>query len=367
VQEIKKQSIVIASILKPVDDTRMYEKMGKTLMRGGKWEVHIIGYGKSFHSPDLQIHALGEFKRMSLKRLFKSVPVLFLLLKLRPNVLIINTHELLNISFLIRILLPCRIIYDIQENYLLNITHTNAFPVIIRNGIARWVRFKEWISSPIINHYFLAEATYLDELPFVKRKFTVIENKCQLPENFNRHPDKSKIKLLFTDTIDRSTGILECIQLTKSLHSMVDKVELHIVGYCALPDLQKQILLDINNCPYITYQGLTHLVPHTVIMEAIRVATAGIVYYPPSIHNQNRLPTKVYEYLACQLPILLDVTASWKERVIGYQAGVVINFKEPDLHSILNQLSRQTFYPEPVSSAHWSTEEQKLLSTVLDK
>jgi hypothetical protein len=40
-QEIKKRRIVLASVLKPVNDPRMFEKMGQSLSQ--MYEVHIIG------------------------------------------------------------------------------------------------------------------------------------------------------------------------------------------------------------------------------------------------------------------------------------------------------------------------------------
>ncbi len=41
-QEIKKSRIVIASVLKPVNDTRMTEKLGGSLLQ--RYDVHIIGF-----------------------------------------------------------------------------------------------------------------------------------------------------------------------------------------------------------------------------------------------------------------------------------------------------------------------------------
>ena len=39
----KKSTVVIASVLKPVDDSRMYEKIGLTLAGSGRYDVHVIG------------------------------------------------------------------------------------------------------------------------------------------------------------------------------------------------------------------------------------------------------------------------------------------------------------------------------------
>ena len=41
---MKKRTIVIASVLKPIDDTRMFEKFGMSLSDSGNYNVVIIGY-----------------------------------------------------------------------------------------------------------------------------------------------------------------------------------------------------------------------------------------------------------------------------------------------------------------------------------
>ena len=65
-QEMKKRRIVLASLLKPVNDTRMFEKIGVSLAQSGQYEVHIIGYpsGTSVSEPNVHFHPLPRFKNI---------------------------------------------------------------------------------------------------------------------------------------------------------------------------------------------------------------------------------------------------------------------------------------------------------------
>ena len=65
------------------------------------------------------------------------------IMRLAPDLLIVGTHELLVVAVLYKIFSRKKIVYDVQENYLLNITHTDAFPLLLRWPIAMWVRLKE--------------------------------------------------------------------------------------------------------------------------------------------------------------------------------------------------------------------------------
>ena len=72
-QEIKKRRIVLASVLKPVNDPRMFEKMGQSLSR--HYEVHIIGTkSKTDSSHDnIIFHPLASYTRLSLDRMLSAI------------------------------------------------------------------------------------------------------------------------------------------------------------------------------------------------------------------------------------------------------------------------------------------------------
>ena len=179
---MKKRRIVLASILKPVNDTRMFEKIGVSLVQSGQYEVNIIGYPteSAISDPNVHFHPLPKFKRLSFARFTARLKVLKFIIKVKPELLIVTTHELLEVAILIRIFFGTKIIYDIQENYWRNILYTDAFPKIIRPLIASFVRLKEWATSPFFSRFLLAEKCYAYELGFLKNKFVVIENKCKV-------------------------------------------------------------------------------------------------------------------------------------------------------------------------------------------
>src|SRR4051812_8911865 len=100
-EEIKKSIIVFASVLKPADDTRMFEKMAQSLAQSKKYELHVIGYPpRAMHVPlNVFIHPLRRFRRLSVRRLLAPVTVLRKAWRINPALLVINTHELLGVAF----------------------------------------------------------------------------------------------------------------------------------------------------------------------------------------------------------------------------------------------------------------------------
>ncbi len=364
---LKKNRILLASVLKPIDDTRMFEKLGRSLNEVGDYEVFIVGRPSKNppkETDSLHLFPLKKFGRLSLGRLVASINILKITYQVKPKVLIVNTHELLIVGIVNRIFFGTKIIYDIQENYWRNILQTNAFPKVARPFLATWVRLKEKLTSPLFHWNFLAEKGYEKELGFIGKKYSVIENKVKVPDGFRRKPNPAKTKLLFSGTLAESTGIFEAIELAKNLHGLNTDIELFIIGFCALPQTLKDIKQAIQNCPFITLVGGGSLVPHAQIMAAIATADFGLVAYRLSPHIENSMPTKLYEYLGCQLPILLQDHRPWVEMCRPCSASVTVNFSNPDINSVLHQMKNSKFYLTPPADVTWAAEEVKLLKII---
>ncbi|HEY9046367.1 MAG TPA: hypothetical protein VIN08_10750, partial [Ohtaekwangia sp.] len=343
-QERKKRRIVIASVLKPIDDTRMYEKMGKSL--ASFYEVHVAGY-PSIHPPvdtSIHFHPGKPFPRLSFRRWLMGWAVLKKIWQLKPALLIVTTHELLPVAVVAKCI-GCSTIYDVQENYFRNIRYTNAFPKAIRLWVALYVRIKEYIFSPFINHFLLAEKGYKQELSFPGKRATIVENKLKKPPTpiAARPKHIEQLHFIFTGTLAETTGIFLAIDLIDKLYHEDQSVQLTIVGYCAQPKTLEKIRSTIYNKPYISLKGGDTLVPHQTILQEIATASIGIISYPFNPATTHSIPTKLYEYLGYRVPILLINHASWVAICQRYAAAVVFDPASPDINYILNEIRSKEF------------------------
>ena len=86
---MKKTKVVIVSLLKPIDDSRMYEKFGLTLEQANEYEINIIGFtSKNIPTQNkIEFHPLKPFKRLSLKRLVARLQVWNIYIKVKPKVI----------------------------------------------------------------------------------------------------------------------------------------------------------------------------------------------------------------------------------------------------------------------------------------
>lgn len=363
---MKKRRIAIASVLKPVDDTRAYEKMALTLAAAGH-EVFLIGaIGNTAPShPNVHFSGIDRFNRLGLKRLLAPLKVWSKVHKVKSDILIVNTHELLIVARLNRILFGTRVVYDIQENYYQNIIWTDAFPPFLRRPVANWVRLKERLLVPRFDAVFLAEKGYQKELSFLPARTVILENKCVVPVHFKREPVRGKIQLLFSGTLAESTGVFHAINLADQLHAHDATVHLHIIGYCAREHERQRIRKAIEGKNYVTLTGGDELQSHDKIMEAVASAHVGILAYPPSPHIENRIPTKLFEYLACRLPVIVPQRENWIA-LLPHHSFFVVDFEHIHPALLLRSILTRASAHYATDDFEWRSEEKKLL-TVIEK
>jgi hypothetical protein len=369
-QEIKKRRIVIASVLKPVDETRMFEKIAQSL--ASLHEVHVIGSAPATDYPSqIPQHSLGRFSRLSFRRIVAAWKVAAIALRLKPDLFIICTHELLLPALLVRLITGGRIWYDVQENYVRNILHTNAFPLPMRPFVAAYVWIKERMLSPIIERYLLAEVAYAEEMPYLAERAVPIENKFK-PKGPLHLPEARKAngfrvrgkKLLFTGTLAESTGVYVAIDVATALHQLDSEITLLIVGFAAADKDQRKLEALARDRSFITLLGVRAPVSHDVIVKNIVEADFGFITYPPNKATENAIPTKLYEYLAHRMPILLTRHPRWEAICSKFQAACVFSPVDLDPEDLLPNMYSQSFYTAEVQGVQWETEQARLLQLV---
>ncbi|MDN5210699.1 glycosyltransferase [Fulvivirgaceae bacterium BMA12] len=366
---MRKTKIAFASILKPVDEPRMYEKMGLSLDQTNKYEINIIGFSTKniSKSAGIQWHPIYNSPRLSFKRLLAPWKCYRKILKVKPEVIILNTPELLIVIIAYKIIFGSKIIYDIRENYPENIRYTNTYPRLLRPFLASLVRGLEILSKPFIDHYFLAEKSYAAAMAFTRNKRTIIENKFKNP---GLPLPKTRIaghhfKMVYSGTIAENYGILEAIHFAEKLFEYRKDITLTIIGYCAKPKLLQEIKKLIADKPYIRLIGGEKPVPHTEVLKAIGDADVGLVPYRSNKSTDNCFPTKIYEYMAYRLPLILQNNPYWVDFCLSHGSCIPIDFLSFDPEKVLDKYSKTTFYRTGKSmDIYWETEEVKLLQAI---
>ncbi|WP_241739031.1 glycosyltransferase [Pontibacter beigongshangensis] len=352
----------------------MYEKLALSLGKLAHTTVHLAGFAAPppADAPDnICFHPIFRFRRLSPGRAAAQVRFYKLLLQVKPHFLIASTHELLLVSWFYCLLYPCQLIYDVQENYALNLRSQQNYPPLLKLLMATLVRGTERLLAPRIAHFLVAEKTYLQELPFLKQRATLLENKYkpaptyQLPATPVKLSADKPLRLLYSGTIADMYGIFEAVELAAQLHQLQPGTTLTIIGYCAQGQTLTRLREQLKDKPYITLIGGETLVPHQQIIRQIQCSDAGLLPYLPHASTFTCIPTKIYEYMAHALPMVIQQNPLWQPLVQAAEAGISVDFRKADATAIKNSLQGQQFYRKGIPPAtFWDVEEQRLLAAI---
>lgn len=388
-------AVLLASVLKPVDDTRMREKLADTLLACPALRVHVAGRSTNDDLPPdladtfprLLHHAIFWGPRLSINRLRAQWRYWRLLQVLRPALVVVHAPELLPLTLLWQALGRGRqFIYDIQENYALNIGSQGVYRGLLKRLLLAGLRRVEALAARRAAALLLAEASYADELPYLKQlppgRVLVLENKHQPPPGTRLPTQRAALpvpgqplRLLFTGTISELNGVREALAVTEALGPhWPGGAQLTIVGFCQQPALLAEVQGWVAAGRPVRLVGGAQPVPHAQVLAEIDRSHLGLVLYRPHPSTARCLPTKLFEYLAHGLPVLVPDNPLWASLVRAHEAGLVWAAAEP-VDALAARLAAALgpggtpFYPHgPPTDVLWASEAKKfghLLETIL--
>ncbi|MBX2842612.1 MAG: hypothetical protein KTR26_12645 [Flammeovirgaceae bacterium] len=368
-----RKKIVLASVLKPIDDTRMFEKFGQSL--SGNFEVHIIGYKAKVPQgfSNISFHPLYDFSRDENKRLNASSLFLQEVKKIKPDILVVHAVELLPAAIWYKLNnRKVKLIYDVRENYFKNIIFQPNYKGLSKYLLGFGIRWLEIISRLFVSHFILAEKIYNKEFWFARGKNTILENKYKnIPNLVSRKKfNLQRPVFIHGGTLSDIYGTLEAIDFVAALRKEGMDAQLHLIGNVASENVKKRIanLSQKNN--YICATLGDPLIPHYKMMNAYREADFALLSYKPNNSTSNCIPTKLYECLANQIPMVIQSNPLWESICNPFKAALFIDFKHFSTLDVINKLNANSFFTNKVGIAErciWDNREEKLLLEVINR
>ena len=348
-----------------MDDTRNYEKIATSLIKDKKYRITILGIASAnehSHS-EISFKPWGNFSRLSFGRIGIQFAYRRRLAELKPDLIICTTFELLFISVLFRILNGTKIVYDIREDYLKNLWFQKFYPFGIRHVLGLSVRVMEFLVSPFISGFTLAEKTYRKDIGFVRQKSLTLENKS-LP--IIKGQSKEYFSVIFTGTVSSYSHAKESIELYLQISDQLPKSALTVIGYVPVLSYRLQLESIYGSHPNIKLKLSDTPVPHVEIMKEISIANLAIIGYKPNPVNTDKVPTKLYEYTAARLPYLVQSNSLWANLGRNLGGAIPIEFEDPTSTDIMKYLDAFDEQPFAKSGFLWDENEIEFRKYILD-
>ncbi|AZQ61989.1 hypothetical protein EI427_06975 [Flammeovirga pectinis] len=365
--------IVLASVLKPVDDSRVFEKIGLSLSKIQNAEIHIVGtasLNKTAPIQNITFHPYDEISkkptRLTTSRLFLSQ-----IRKVKPDLIIVHTIELLPALIYYKIKnKKVKIIYDMLENYPFNFRYQKYRPTLQSQILSSFSHLIEKVSYPFLSHIFVAEQTYLTEKKLPLSKTTILENKFNPIYHLKKSIKKQSntVSLVFCGSLTKIFGVEVILNWFSDLSSCksVLNYKLTIIGKAYEEDVIQILQNSTTTNKNIKCIGVTEFVPHEQIIKEMFSSDFVVLPYPENPCTKNCIPTKLYECLGLGIPMLTQENLLWEKVCKESNGSMFIDFKQPiEIKSFEEQINTFIPYSNGIDQkALWNTEEKKLLNII---
>ena len=304
--------VCILTTVHPPFDTRIFHKEAKTLVQAGYDVTLIVQHSKNEIVDGVKIIALSKPRNRFTRIFGLTWQTLFLALRQRADIYHFHDPELIIVGIILR-LFGKKVIYDVHEDVPKQILNKNWMGnVNIRKFAAFIMNIIEQIGALLFNRIVVATPDIAKKFP--KKKIVILRNFpiLQLIDNtISANCKKNKPIIIYAGGLTRIRGIKEIIQ---AMEYIEDRAELWLLGKWESKKFEKECE-DLEGWKYTRYLGFKNL---QEVYSFMKSSDIGIINFLPVENNLKAGPNKVYEYMACSLPIVMSNFLYWKKIFKGY-------------------------------------------------
>jgi glycosyltransferase involved in cell wall biosynthesis len=360
--------VCLVTTVHPSFDVRVFHKEAKTLAQAGYDVILIAQHDKNKIVDGVKIISLPEARNRFGRIFGLSVRALYLALQQRAYIYHFHDPELIVIGIILK-LFGKKVIYDVHEDVSKQILNKDWMGnEYIREFMAFMFELIEKIGAFVFDIILTATPDIAKKFP--KNKTIILRNFPVLKIIDNTVPadyKKNKPIIIYTGGLARIRGIKEIIQ---AMEYIGDKAELWLLGKWKDEKYKKECE-SLEGWKYTNYLGLVSL---GEVYQYTKVADIGISMLFPIKNYLTSLPIKVFEYMACSLPVVMSDFPYWK-KMFGECALFANPYNSKDIaEKILYFLDSPDIAKKCAYSGremiknryNWETESKKLLKVYED-
>lgn len=301
------KKICMLSSAHSVFDDRIFYKEAKSLSKEGYNVAVIAQHDKEEVVDNIRIIPLSIPKNR-LHRMTKTVWKLFMLaLKEKADIYHFHDPELIPIGILLK-LKGTKVIYDVHEDYTKTILDKN------RIGNEYFIKFIAFLfnlveqTSIMFFNKIIVVTTHIAK-KYPKNKTIILRNLVILEVIDNIKVDnykKSKPNIIYFGGLSENRGIIEIICAMKYLYN---KADLLFLGRWENEEYKRKCmnLKEWKNVKYFGY------VSYAEMFSIIKKANIGLINFYPKLNHIRSLPSKLFSYMACSLPMVVSNFDYWQK------------------------------------------------------
>jgi len=322
----------ILTSVHPPTDTRILFKQAVTLVQGGHEVWLVARAGKSAVGCGVH-HVVLPVPNRRLARLGTCWLLLRAALRLRCDVYHLHDPELLPIGVVLKLLTRAAIVFDVHEDVRRQIRNKYWIPRRLRRPLAAAYGIAERLCLLQIDRVVIAEDSYAPVYrghdPVAIRNYPTLDllqrfAAWEHPKVYSRHPE-----LVYCGTIARIRGAMEMLEAVQRLVPKYPDVHLTLIGSCFPETLEQEIRDKVRSLRIEAHVTLRGRMPLDEAMQVVAGCDVGLAILHPDPNYLQSLPTKMFEYMALRLPVVVSDFGLWRGIVEGTAAGETVDPLRP--------------------------------------
>lgn len=318
-------------------DTRIYYRMCRTL--SNYYRVSLIAvHDKRENRNGIEILPFPRYHNRKLRVLLGWLHMYFRAIRVRAGVYHLHDPELIPCGLLLR-MTGKKVILDIHEN------------------IAEDIFDKPWIRHQrrayMIFHFFeklacryfdiiLAERSYEKRYTKMNARFTTVQNFCDTGffASFGKKEYRTPQNLFYIGIILENRGIL---QIAEALHMLT--IEGYDFHFHCVGELYSDLDRKIRALPYYDrISNRLHFYGRLPLEKGYAMASEmdiGLCIIHPMRNSRESYPTKLFEYMACGLPVITSRFPLYQEVIEQNGCGFCVDpLKPSELRDAILEMHR---------------------------
>ncbi len=348
--------VVQVAIGHPPDDGRVRAKIGRALVRGG-YESHLLcpgGHpGKADDGVIVHPHTISESR---VDRVRRHKELVRTAVALKPHVL--HVHEPIMLGAIIRARSSAKVVWDVHENYELELSTREWIPKPLRRLVWRVWDYRERKLLRKVDLVLVATPPLADRYLSLHHNVVVIPNLTEI-EIFDGPHEWAKPHAVFAGSIFESRGLFQVIEAIGKLRKEGFDLPMTIAGSIESHDLEKRLLQAISTNGISDLVKYVGILPREEVVDLCRSATIGVVTHLPESQGDVAWPVKMFEYMACGLPLVYTTLGAMVHLVDNHDIGIGV---EPfDIDALAQALHKIGTCPD--LAAHFAENGRKLIAS----
>ncbi len=303
------------------DDGRIRGKLCPSLVAAG-YDVHFMAPGpdRGLCDDGVTVYPLPKIYSRVEKITFRR-KLARQVAAMQPD--IVHVHEPVLLGSVIAAAPNARIVWDVHEDYETILAGHIAIPPRLRRAVWRLWDFRERQLLKKVDLVLAAtpgvEARYLP----LHDNVVCVPNYPEL-EVFDGSHNWTHPHAVFAGSIEPNRGVIETIKALGITRRKGLRIKYTIAGPVCTTALEHEIR------ETITTEGLDDDVrylgpiPRADVIALLQTATIGVVAHLPESQGDIAWPVKMFEYMACGLPLLYSTLGAMVEIADGEQIGVPV-------------------------------------------